>query len=137
MNGYIKFLIFTALLKHIVIKLKMNVQYKPNDSLLRLRHLTISGLVKYFYNKMILLIDFSPSLIEDYEKQIHQLQQKLSQNNDERTLLRERLNEVELELSKTSDDRTSTLAMYEKQFESLVQERDVLFEQQALQSAEK
>ena len=74
---------------------------------------------------------------EDYEKQINQLQQKLSQNNDERTLLREHLNEVELELSKTSDDRTSTLAMYEKQFESLVQERDVLFEQQALQSAEK
>ncbi len=74
---------------------------------------------------------------EDYEKQINQLQQKLSQNNDERALLRERLNEVELELSKTSDDRTSTLSMYEKQFESLVQERDALVEQQVLQSAEK
>jgi hypothetical protein len=39
-------------------------------------------------------------------------------------------------LSKTSDDRTSTLAMYEKQFESLIQERDALVEQQAVQSAE-
>jgi chromosome segregation ATPase len=71
---------------------------------------------------------------EDYEKQINQLQQKLSQYEDERTLLRERLNEVELELSKTSDDRTSTLAMYEKQFESLMQERDALVEQQTMQS---
>jgi flagellar biosynthesis chaperone FliJ len=76
-------------------------------------------------------------MIEDYQKQINQLQQKLSQNNDERTLLRERLNEVELELSKTSEDRTSTLAMYEQQFEAIVQERDTLVEQQALQSAEK
>ncbi|CAF4111061.1 unnamed protein product, partial [Rotaria sordida] len=52
--------------------------------------------------------DISQSTIEDYEKQIHQLQQKLSQNNDERTLLRERLNEVELEFRKTLDDRLST-----------------------------
>jgi hypothetical protein len=86
---------------------------------------------------MILLIDFSPSLIEEYGKQINQLQQKLSQNNDERTLLRERLNEVELEFSQTLNDRASTVTTYEKQVEALTQERNAIIEQQVLQSAEK
>jgi hypothetical protein len=76
-------------------------------------------------------------MIEDYQKQINQLQQKLSQNNDERTLLRERLNEVELEFSKTLNDRASTVTVYEKQIESLVQERNAVIEQQVLQAAEK
>ncbi len=79
----------------------------------------------------------SQSTIEDYEKQIKQLQQKLSQNEDERSLLRERLNEVELEFRKTFDDRASTTAMYEEQLQSLVQERNALVEQQAIQSAER
>jgi len=82
------------------------------------------------------MFHFSQSTIENYEKQIKQLQQKLSQNEDERSLLRERLNEVELELTKTLDDRASTLAMYEEQLESAVQERNALVEQQVLQSAE-
>jgi predicted nucleic acid-binding Zn-ribbon protein len=82
------------------------------------------------------MLHFSQSTIENYEKQIKQLQQKLSQNEDERSLLRERLNEVELELTKTLDDRASTLAMYEEQLQSAVQERNALVEQQALQSAE-
>jgi hypothetical protein len=76
-------------------------------------------------------------MIEDYQKQINQLQQKLSQNEDERTLLRERLNEVELEFSKTLNDRASTVTVYEKQIESLVQERNAVIEQQVLQAAEK
>jgi predicted negative regulator of RcsB-dependent stress response len=75
-------------------------------------------------------------MIEDYEKQIGQLQQALSQNEDERTLLRQRLNEVELEFRKTLDDHSSTSAMYEEQFQSLVQERNTLLEQQVLQSVE-
>ena len=44
------------------------------------------------------MVYFSQSAIEGYEKQIHQFQLKLSQNDEERSLLRERLNEVELEL---------------------------------------
>jgi len=52
-------------------------------------------------------------------------------------LLRERLNEIELEFRKTLDDNTSTLSMYEEQLQSAVQERNALVEQQALQSAEK
>jgi predicted nucleic acid-binding Zn-ribbon protein len=83
------------------------------------------------------LFIFSQSTIEDYEKQMNQLQQKLSQNEDERSLLRERLNEIELEFRKTLDDNTSTLSMYEEQLQSAVQERNALVEQQALQSAEK
>ncbi len=83
------------------------------------------------------MFDFSPLIIGDYEKQIKQLQQKLSQNEDERSLLRQRLNEVELEFRKTLDDHSSTSAMYEEQFQSVVQERNTLVEQQALQSAER
>jgi predicted nucleic acid-binding Zn-ribbon protein len=80
---------------------------------------------------------YSPSAIEDYEKQIDQLQQNLSHNEDERSLLRERLNEVELEFRKTVDDNTSTLTMYEEQLQSLVTERNALVEQQVRQSVER
>jgi predicted nucleic acid-binding Zn-ribbon protein len=83
------------------------------------------------------MFPFSQSTIENSEQQIKQLHQKLSQQEDERTLLRERLNEVELEFRKTLDDHSSTSAMYEEQFQSLVQERNALVEQQVLQLAEK
>ena len=69
-------------------------------------------------------------------QQIEQLQTKLSQNEDERALLRERLDEVELEFRKTLDDRSSTLAIYDEQLQSLVQERNALLEQRALDSSE-
>ena len=74
----------------------------------------------------------SASIIDNYDKQIRQLQQQLSQKEDERALLRERLNEVELELS-----QASTSSMYEEQLQSLVHERDALVEQQVLHSAER
>ncbi|CAF4504594.1 unnamed protein product, partial [Rotaria sp. Silwood2] len=80
--------------------------------------------------------NISQSVIEDYKKQIHQLQQKLSQNDDERTLLRERLNEVELEFRKILDDRTTTTNMYEEQLQSLIQERDALVQQHVLELIE-
>lgn len=70
--------------------------------------------------------------MDNYDTQIRQLRQKLSQSDDERALLRERLNEVELELS-----QTSTTSMYEEQLQSLVHERDALVEQQVLHSAER
>jgi hypothetical protein len=76
-------------------------------------------------------------LFSEYEKQIKQLQQKLSQNEDERSLLRERLNEIELEFRKTLDDHSSISAKYEEQLRSAVQERNALVEQQVLQSAER
>ena len=79
----------------------------------------------------------SSSISEDYQNQINQLQQKLSANEDKRTLLRERLNEVELEFRKTLDDHTAIITMNEEQLESLVQERDALVEQQVLQLVEK
>jgi len=48
-------------------------------------------------------------------------------------LLRERLNEVELELSKTLED----LALTKGQYKAAIKERNALEEQQTLQSAEK
>jgi flagellar biosynthesis chaperone FliJ len=72
---------------------------------------------------------------DDLHQLIQQLQQKLSQNDDERALLRERLNEVELEFGKTLEDRASTLTTYEEQLQSLVQERNALHEQHALNSS--
>ena len=82
-------------------------------------------------------ISFSQSRHEDHEQQIKDLQQKLSRNEDERSLLRERLNEVELEYREAIDDRASTLAMYEEQLQSLVQERNALVEQQQTRSVDR
>jgi hypothetical protein len=79
------------------------------------------------------MLIFSSSIVEDYQKQIKQLQQNLSQKDDERILLRERLNEVELELRKTLDNDASVMAKYE----SVVEERDRLVKQQTLHSTEK
>jgi len=69
---------------------------------------------------------------EDYQKQIDQLQQNLSQKEEERTLLRDHFSEVELELRKIIDDQTSTT----DRLEALVEERNVLVEQQSLQLTE-
>ncbi|CAF5065484.1 unnamed protein product, partial [Rotaria magnacalcarata] len=57
-------------------------------------------------------------------------------NDDEKLLLRERLNEVELELRKVLDEHASTTAMYEEQLQSLIIERDAIVEQQIFQSNE-
>jgi hypothetical protein len=70
----------------------------------------------------------SPSIIEDYQTQLDQLQQNLSAKDDERTLLRERLDDVELELRKTLDNHASLIIKNEL----LVEERDAVLEQQAL-----
>ena len=56
---------------------------------------------------------FSSSLIENYEKQIDQLQQNLTQKDNERTSLLERLNEIELELKTVMNDQTSMVAQHE------------------------
>ena len=83
------------------------------------------------------LVSAAPPANEDYEKQIKQFQQKLSQNEDERSLLRERLNEVEVEFRQAIDDRASTTAMYEEQLQSLVQEGNALAEEKAIESAQR
>ncbi len=74
--------------------------------------------------------------MEDYQKQIEQLQTNLSEKDEERTLLRERLNEIELELSKTSDDHISKSKKYEEDLQSLVHERNALIDQQLIHSEE-
>jgi len=79
----------------------------------------------------------APSVVDEYEQQIKELQKKLSQYEDERQLLRERLNEVELEFGKANDERSSVSAMYEEQLQSVIQERNALVEQQATQTAER
>jgi septal ring factor EnvC (AmiA/AmiB activator) len=58
-------------------------------------------------------------MVEDYQKQIEQLQQNLSEKDNERSSLSEHLNEVELELKKTIDDYASAMTKYE----SLVKEQ--------------
>ncbi len=68
-----------------------------------------------------LILSFSASKIEEYQKQIEQLQHSLSQQDEQQTLLQEHLNKVEHELNKTSDDYASIMAKYE----SLVQEQSI------------
>ena len=79
---------------------------------------------------------FSSSIIDNYENQIEQLRQNLSEKEDERISLAERLNQAELDLKKTVDDYRSTLNNYQEKLQSLTQERNALIEQQALHSAE-
>jgi len=76
------------------------------------------------------------SIVEDYQKQIEQLQQKLSEKDNEQISLGERLNEVELELRKTVDHHASKLIKYEEDLQSLVQERNALLENQRHYSEE-
>ncbi len=76
---------------------------------------------------------FSSPIMENYQKEIDQLQENVSQKDDEKTLLRDRLNEVELELRKTLDDHALTI----RKCESLVGEQAALVEQEALHSAER
>ena len=95
------------------------------------------GTVDDCFVSHIRILNISEPTNEDHERQIKQLQQKLSQNEDERSLLRERLNEVEVEFRQAIDDRASTIAMYEEQLQSLVQERNALVEQQELQAGDR
>ncbi|CAF4043397.1 unnamed protein product, partial [Rotaria sordida] len=53
--------------------------------------------------------DTSSSIVEDYQKQIDKLEQKLSENNEEQSLLREHLNKVEVELKETKHNHALTL----------------------------
>ncbi|CAF4357557.1 unnamed protein product, partial [Rotaria sordida] len=76
--------------------------------------------------------DISSSIVEDYQKQIDELEQKLSENNEEQSLLREHLNKVEIELKETKHNHELTLTKYKEEFLSLVEERNELIEQQTL-----
>jgi len=53
------------------------------------------------------------SMIKDHQTQIEQLQQNLSEKDNARSSLSERLNEVELELKKMTDDHASATTKYE------------------------
>jgi hypothetical protein len=63
---------------------------------------------------------------ENYKKQIEELQQNLSEKDNERSSLSERLYEVELELKKAIDNQASTMTKYE-----------LLVEQEARRSTER
>jgi hypothetical protein len=76
------------------------------------------------------------SLSENYQKQNEQLEQNISEKDNERTSLSERLNEVELELRKIRDDHALKSVKDEEDLQSLVNERNALIEQQALHSEE-
>ena len=71
--------------------------------------------------------------IENHQKQIDHLQRSVSQKDEEKNLLREHLNSVELELRKTLDDHASAMS----RLESIEQERDTLVQQQTLHSVER
>ena len=112
----------------------MNIPRTLNSSSLQ-RHFRItSGWIDNYFISYIHTFNFSQSAIDELEKEIKQLKQKLSQHEDERSLLRERLNEVELEFRQAIDDRASTIAMHEQHLQGLIQERNALAEQQQLQS---
>ncbi len=66
---------------------------------------------------------FSSSIVEDYQKHIEQLQQNLFEKDNEINSLNQRLNTLELERQKIIDDHTS-------KWQSIIQERDTLVEQQ-------
>ena len=70
----------------------------------------------------------APSVVDEYEQQVRELQQELSQSEGERQLLREHLNEIELELNKANDEKSTVSAMYEEQLKSIIQERNALVE---------
>ncbi len=70
---------------------------------------------------------------ENHQKQIQELQQNISEKDNERTSLSERLNEVELDLKKAIDDHASLKAKYE----TLIEERNAFGEHHALFSAER
>ncbi|CAM2716368.1 unnamed protein product [Rotaria socialis] len=71
-------------------------------------------------------------LFEDYRKQIDQFQQNILTKDQEKHLLEKRLQEIEFELKKTSEDQLSTMTKF-KQFG---REHDTLVEQHILQSTE-
>jgi hypothetical protein len=61
----------------------------------------------------------------------------LAHSGEEYVILRQRLEEVEDELRKVTEDRTAVLGMYEEQFNALMQERDALVEQSTQESLAK
>jgi flagellar biosynthesis chaperone FliJ len=61
----------------------------------------------------ISLLLSSSSIVHDYQKQIDQLQEKLSQKEDEQISLSERFNEVDLELRKAVNDHASAMVKYQ------------------------
>ena len=69
---------------------------------------------------------FRASLLEEYQHQIEQLQRNLSEKGEERNLLRQHMNEIEIELRQTLDKHAA-----------LEEERDALVAQQTRISAER
>jgi seryl-tRNA synthetase len=67
---------------------------------------------------------------ENYKKQIEELQQNVSDKDNERSSLTARLNEIEAELRKTIDDHALKSIKHEEDLQSVIEERNTLIEQQ-------
>jgi hypothetical protein len=79
---------------------------------------------------------FSSLIIEKYQNQIELLQQNMAEKDEERTLLGERLNGLELELQTTIDNHELIVNKCEEDIQYFTQERNALIEQQALRFSE-
>lgn len=60
-------------------------------------------------------------LFEEYQKEIYQLKQDLSERDEERILLQDRLNKVQFQHRRTSDDQTST----KDKLQAIVEEQNI------------
>jgi hypothetical protein len=91
-------------------------------------------ITKIFISKSTLF--FSSLIIAKYQNQIELLQQNLAEKDEERTLLGERLNGLELELQTTIHNHELTVNKCEEDIQYFTQERNALIELQALRFAE-
>jgi len=96
------------------IKMEQLVSSSPSSDTIRLNEFS-----HYKSVNSISIRLFSSTTVEDYQKLIDQLTQNLSQKDEEQSLLRDHLNEVQVELRKTLDDHAST----RNQYQSLLEQR--------------
>ena len=71
----------------------------------------------------------SSSVDEERQKELTAVLMKVSNLEQEREMLVQQLDQAQLELRRTLEDRNSTLSMYEEQFQAVIQERDALVTQ--------
>ena len=78
---------------------------------------------------MIAEVPLVQSANDENEEIIADLRKKLSHSEEERTLIRERLNEIEREFCNMLNDQQTNSGAYEQTIENLMRERDALLEE--------
>ncbi|CAF1400921.1 unnamed protein product [Adineta steineri] len=78
----------------------------------------------------------SSSVVEEYEKQIKQLEEKIIEKEEELASLNKNMTEIELKLKKSAEDNELNMNSYEERIQSFIDERNTLIEQQALRFSE-